>query len=170
MQQTDSYSSAVSASHAISPGSTPLDTTGHVESVRRRLEEQLNEMLQVLFELSVVVYDFQPEGNRLVWEKINAITDHYQKMDELKDGLDIFVPEEVINYVESGRNPDMFTQTFVERTASENQFTNGKIQAVESFRHLLKDELMTAFPDLGEDDYDFDAMVQPSPSHTESLQ
>lgn len=36
-----------------------------------------------------------------------------------------------ISYVEHGRNPDIFTQSFVERTATENQFTNGKIKAVD---------------------------------------
>lgn len=35
------------------------------------------------------------------------------------------------SYVENGRNPELFTQSFVERTATENQFTNGKIKAVD---------------------------------------
>lgn len=34
------------------------------------------------------------------------------------------------SFVEQGRNPDKFTQDFVERAATENQFTNGKIKAV----------------------------------------
>ncbi|KAI9018071.1 transcription factor subunit Med10 of mediator complex-domain-containing protein [Phycomyces nitens] len=131
------------------------------ESARRSLEEQLNEMLQVLFELSVVVYDFQPEGNKLVWDKINSIIDHYQKMDELKDGLEAYVPEEVINYVESGKNPDIFTQTFVERAASENQFTNGKIKAVDNFRNILSNEFLKSFPELSEEEYDFSLQSKP---------
>lgn len=39
-------------------------------NVRQSLEDQLNELLQKLFELSVIVYDFQPDGNRLVWKKM----------------------------------------------------------------------------------------------------
>jgi hypothetical protein len=34
------------------------------------------------------------------------------------------------SYVEQGRNPDIFTRSFIERAAGENQYTNGKIQAV----------------------------------------
>jgi hypothetical protein len=34
------------------------------------------------------------------------------------------------SFVEHGKNPDIFTQGFVERAATENQFTNGKIKAV----------------------------------------
>lgn len=36
----------------------------------------------------------------------------------------------IISFVEHGKNPDLFTQGFVERTASENQFTYGKVKAV----------------------------------------
>jgi mediator of RNA polymerase II transcription subunit 10 len=39
-------------------------------NVRQSLEDQLNELLQKLFELSVIVYDFQPDGNKLVWKKM----------------------------------------------------------------------------------------------------
>ncbi|KAL0087068.1 transcription factor subunit Med10 of mediator complex-domain-containing protein [Phycomyces blakesleeanus] len=164
MLQNDSHSSSTSpltvhSKHALNQHTKDKDYDTS-ESARRSLEEQLNEMLQVLFELSVVVYDFQPEGNKLVWDKINAITDHYQKMDELKDGLEAFVPEEVINYVENGKNPDIFTQTFVERAASENQFTNGKIKAVDSFRNILSNEFLKSFPELSEQEYDFDALMQ----------
>ncbi|KAG2215189.1 hypothetical protein INT46_001465 [Mucor plumbeus] len=117
-------------------------------NVRQSTEDKLNELLQKLFELSVIVYDFQPDGNKLVWKKINDIIEHYKEIDDLKDGIDSFIPEEVINFVEHGKNPDIFTQGFVERAATENQFTNGKIKAVGEFRQLLSDEFTKSFPDL----------------------
>lgn len=40
------------------------------DSARQSVEDQLNELLQELFELSVIVYDFQPDGNKLVWKKM----------------------------------------------------------------------------------------------------
>lgn len=40
------------------------------------------------------------------------------------------------SFVEHGKNPDIFTQGFVERAATENQFTNGKIKAV-SVSHFI---------------------------------
>ncbi|KAI8098145.1 mediator complex, subunit Med10 [Gilbertella persicaria] len=113
---------------------------------RQQVEEQLNDLLQKLFELSVIVYDFQPDGNKLVWKKI--IIEHYKEIEQLKDGIDVFVPEEVINFVEHGKNPEIFTQGFVERTATENQFTNGKVAAVKEFKDLLSEEFTKSFPDL----------------------
>lgn len=41
-----------------------------VMDARQSVEDQLNELLQELFELSVIVYDFQPDGNKLVWKKM----------------------------------------------------------------------------------------------------
>ncbi|KAI8382352.1 mediator complex, subunit Med10 [Blakeslea trispora] len=122
--------------------------TQEKSSARQEVEDQLNELLQKLFELSVIVYDFQPDGNKLVWKKINSIIEHYKEIEQLKDGIDSFIPEEVINFVEHGKNPEIFTQGFVERTATENQFTNGKINAVKEFRELLSGEFTKSFPDL----------------------
>ncbi|KAI7902375.1 mediator complex, subunit Med10, partial [Cokeromyces recurvatus] len=53
-----------------------------------------------------------------------------------------------LSYVEHGKNPDIFTQGFVERAATENQYTNGKIKAVAEFRKLLSEEFTKSFPDL----------------------
>ncbi|ORZ26073.1 transcription factor subunit Med10 of mediator complex-domain-containing protein [Absidia repens] len=87
----------------------------------------------------------------------NSVLEHYKTIDDLKNGLNKFIPEEVINYVENGQNPDLFTQAFVSRTATENQFTNGKIQAVDNFRSLLSDEFAKSFPDLYENNNDLDS-------------
>lgn len=43
---------------------------GSTLDARQSLEDKLNDLLQKLFELSVIVYDFQPDGNKLVWKKM----------------------------------------------------------------------------------------------------
>ncbi|KAI8148959.1 transcription factor subunit Med10 of mediator complex-domain-containing protein [Fennellomyces sp. T-0311] len=165
MQQTDSRSSSGSSS-APTPtnqGESSQANSNASKAARRALEEQLNDLLQILFELSVMVYDFQPDGNQLVWNKINTILEHYQKIDELKDSIDTYIPEEVINFVEHGRNPDIFTQGFVERAASENQFTYGKIKAVDDFKSILSDEFAKHYPELYEnkDQYELPRNEEP---------
>ncbi|KAJ8652680.1 hypothetical protein O0I10_011687 [Lichtheimia ornata] len=152
MQQADSRSSS-SSSAAATPNNNHVDsaqnnTSEASKAARLALEGEINDILQVLFELSVVVFDFQPEGNQLVRNKINTIIEHYRKIDELRKDIDTHIPEEVINFVEHGKNPDLFTQGFVERTASENQFTYGKVKAVNEFRSILADEFEKSFPDL----------------------
>lgn len=39
-------------------------------SAKEAVETQLQELLQSLLDLSIIVYDFQPDGNRLVWNKM----------------------------------------------------------------------------------------------------
>lgn len=34
------------------------------------------------------------------------------------------------SFIEDGKNPDLFTKSFIECVAGENQFTNGKITAM----------------------------------------
>ncbi|KAI8384900.1 transcription factor subunit Med10 of mediator complex-domain-containing protein [Radiomyces spectabilis] len=153
MQQPESRSSSSTPSSASptqfsQPSSELKPNAATTTNARQALGDQLNELLQVLFELSVIVYDFQPDGNKLVWNKVNTVIDHYKKIDELKNDIDAYIPEEVINYVETGRNPDIFTQAFVERAATENQFTNGKIQAISDFKSMLSTEFAKSFPDL----------------------
>lgn len=80
MQQTDSHSSSSVSSAAGTPitnhnNNVALTPAERAKASRRALEEELNDLLQVLFELSVIVYDFQPDGNRLVWDKVyNIVT------------------------------------------------------------------------------------------------
>lgn len=39
-------------------------------SAKDAVESQLQDLLQSLLDLSIIVYDFQPDGNRLVWNKM----------------------------------------------------------------------------------------------------
>ncbi|KAI9306721.1 transcription factor subunit Med10 of mediator complex-domain-containing protein [Cunninghamella echinulata] len=153
MQQND----ISSPNNSLSSTSTPNnERKPKSDQTRQLVEDQLYDLLQVLFELTVMVYDFQPDRNKLVWNKVNAVLEGYKSINELKDELNLFIPEEVISYVENGKNPDLFTQGFISRAATENQFTNGKIKAVDDFRSLLSEEFAKSFPDLYENNYNLD--------------
>ncbi|OZJ02218.1 hypothetical protein BZG36_04720 [Bifiguratus adelaidae] len=124
-------------------------SNGEGEGSRKALETRLTDTINCLYELSVMVYDFQEEsGNQLVQNKINQLVNHYAEIDKLKDELDMTVPEEVVNLVQDGKIPDLFTQAFIERAAAENQYTNGKVAAVKDFRDRLASELLHNFPDM----------------------
>lgn len=74
MQQTPAAESHSSSSSSASTPNNNVDSVNTAnktsQASRKELEEQLNDLLQALFELSVVVYDFQPDGNHLVWNKV----------------------------------------------------------------------------------------------------
>jgi mediator of RNA polymerase II transcription subunit 10 len=40
------------------------------------------------------------------------------------------IPLDVVEYIENGRNPDVYTREFAELLAKQNQFVNGKMKAM----------------------------------------
>ncbi len=61
------------------------------------------------------------------------------------------VPPEIIDYVDEGRNPDIYTREFVELVQKGNQFMKGKSEAFASFRDILAEEIVKNMPELNED-------------------
>ena len=61
------------------------------------------------------------------------------------------VPPELLEYVENGRNPDIYTREFVELVRRGNQLMRGKMHAFGSFRDVLAADLATAMPELRKD-------------------
>jgi hypothetical protein len=49
-------------------GNTNYNSTSN--AAKDAVDTQLQELLQSLLDLSIIVYDFQPDGNRLVWNKM----------------------------------------------------------------------------------------------------
>ncbi|KAI8963968.1 mediator complex, subunit Med10 [Daldinia sp. FL1419] len=61
------------------------------------------------------------------------------------------VPPELVEYVENGRNPDIYTREFVEAVRRGNQLMRGKQSAFASFRDVLAAEMDRALPELRDD-------------------
>jgi mediator of RNA polymerase II transcription subunit 10 len=62
--------------------------------------------------------------------------------------LNISVPAEVIDYVQEGRNPDIYTREFVELVMKLNQMHKGKTEAFSMFRDVLAREFVGAVPEM----------------------
>lgn len=58
------------------------------------------------------------------------------------------VPPELLEYVENGRNPDIYTREFVELVRRGNQLMRGKMRAFGEFRDVLAREMGSALPEL----------------------
>lgn len=61
------------------------------------------------------------------------------------------IPETLIEYVEAGRNPDVYTREFVELVRRMNQLARGKEAAFARFRDVLAAETARAMPELAAD-------------------
>jgi mediator of RNA polymerase II transcription subunit 10 len=61
---------------------------------------------------------------------------------------DIQIPPELIEYVDAGRNPDIYTREFVELVRRQNQILKGKKHAFTSFRDILALEMASGLPEI----------------------
>ncbi|RMJ28188.1 hypothetical protein PHISP_00965 [Aspergillus sp. HF37] len=59
----------------------------------------------------------------------------------------IQLPPEIIDYVDSARNPDIYTREFVELVQRGNQDLKGKREAFAAFRDVLAREVRGAMPE-----------------------
>lgn len=58
------------------------------------------------------------------------------------------MPPELLEYVENGRNPDIYTREFVELVRRGNQLMRGKVRAFAAFRDVLAEHMAQAMPEL----------------------
>lgn len=59
----------------------------------------------------------------------------------------INLPPEIIDYVDSARNPDIYTREFVELVQRGNQDLKGKMEAFAGFRDVLAREIRGGMPE-----------------------
>ncbi|KAI5294151.1 hypothetical protein KEM52_004609 [Ascosphaera acerosa] len=60
----------------------------------------------------------------------------------------IHLPPEIVDYVDSSRNPDIYTREFVELVQRANQNLKGKTEAFALFRDVLAEEMASQMPEL----------------------
>ncbi|KAF8543931.1 mediator complex, subunit Med10, partial [Trichophaea hybrida] len=119
------------------------------------LSDNTQRIIQTLFELLVRVHGFDgPESSDVVAVTIKDLVDQFQRLGVSASSpaiADVKLPREVIQYVEDGRNPDIYTREFVELVVKQNQLMNGKRRAFARFRDVLAQQMEARFPELKEE-------------------
>jgi len=81
------------------------------------------------------------------WRFRNAIVHGLQEVDKLKSQLqDVHVPLEVFEYIDEGRNPQLYTKDCMEKALTKNEQVKGKNDAFRKFRAHMLVELSQVFP------------------------
>jgi mediator of RNA polymerase II transcription subunit 10 len=118
-------------------------TTAQLEQLEQQLECAIENVRQV----RIVVSDFQPQGQPALNQKLQQICRDLAEIDKLRPSVsDIQVPLEVFDYIDAGRNPQLFTKDCMEKAHSKNEEVKGKITAYRTFKARLLVELSAVFP------------------------
>ncbi|XP_040486499.1 mediator of RNA polymerase II transcription subunit 10 isoform X3 [Ursus maritimus] len=97
------------------------------------LEEHLEKFVENIRQLGIIVSDFQPSSQAGLNQKLNFIVTGLQDIDKCRQQLhDITVPLEVFEYIDQGRNPQLYTKECLERALAKNEQVKGKIDTMKT--------------------------------------
>ncbi|CAH1782228.1 unnamed protein product [Owenia fusiformis] len=111
------------------------------------LEQNLEMFIENTRQIGITVSDFQPQGQSVLNQKLQGMISGLQDIDKLKSQLqDVQVPLDVFEYIDQGRNPQLYTRHCMEKSLSKNESVKGKIDGFKKFKVLLLLELSQVFP------------------------
>jgi mediator of RNA polymerase II transcription subunit 10 len=124
------------------------DTTG--------VQAGIKEVIQNLYDIQSQTHGYVPETADLLVDKM---TDLAQSLNRLQNMTSLTaspnnpihkvrIAPEIVDYVDDGRNPDIFTRDFVENVQRGNAVINGKQKAFKDFSEVFAQVLKEGMPDL----------------------
>lgn len=118
-------------------------------------EQQVAAIVESFIELGVSVYDFPgtPEATQGMVTNLKRNVDRLKQLNQQSNNPNsqlgnINVPLEVLQYIEEGRNPDVYTREFVEAIRRSNQYQRAKMHGLKQLRNTLADKIVEEFPDM----------------------
>jgi len=118
-----------------------------MSSSLEQVEQSLEQFVENIRQIKIIVSDFQPQGQNVLNQKIQTVVSGLQEVEKLKSQVqDVHVPLEVFEYIDSGRNPQLYTKDCMEKAMNKNETVRAKIDAYRRFRAHLLVELTSVFP------------------------
>ncbi|KAK2162236.1 hypothetical protein LSH36_101g01019 [Paralvinella palmiformis] len=113
-----------------------------------QLEQQLELFIENARQMGIIVSDFQPQGGQSVLnQKLHTMVTGMQEVDKLRSQVqDVQIPLEVFEYIDQGKNPQLYTKDCMEKALAKNEAVKGKIDVFKKFKTLLIVELSKEFP------------------------
>lgn len=136
------------------PDSPRLSESPPPTGLHGDLEVELLGLANALYNLgTTVISDLsrekdKPGVGKQVGLRVNQVVDHLAALDHNSQNIQTMIPMQVLQDIDNAKNPMLLTKDRLERAATENQFMNGKIAAIESYRSYLNEALIQSFPEL----------------------
>jgi mediator of RNA polymerase II transcription subunit 10 len=109
----------------------------------------LKSVVDDLYDIQSKTHGYIPETQNLLVDKVEDIATKLAHLQEVSDPKqtpnhpihNVRIAPEIIDYVDEGRNPDIFTREFVENVQRGNAVINGKKQAFRDFSIILAQKM-----------------------------
>jgi len=111
------------------------------------LERVVLGLTETLRNGTITVENFNPvESQSVLFDIINKVISSFRQLETLRSSIDIEIPYQVLDYIDKGSNPELYTHDLFEQCIEKNEATKGKIEAFETFRNALVEEISSTFP------------------------
>jgi len=120
------------------------------------VDDKIRDVIQNLYDFQQHVHGFRPEQQERMIEKVEDIAASLQELDTVtKDQSNpiqkVRVAPDIIDYVDAGRNPDIYTREFVELVQRGNSVINGKQKAFRDFSKIFAEALKENFDGMDDE-------------------
>ncbi|KAK5125319.1 hypothetical protein LTR85_000428 [Meristemomyces frigidus] len=115
-------------------------------------EAHLRSIISSLYLVISQAHDYHgPQTQKAITDEIKHLIRQLVQLSQTARHLAINLPLDIIQYVETSRNPDVYTREFVELVLKLNQQAKGRAEAIANFRDILGREMASAIPDIRND-------------------
>jgi len=111
------------------------------------LESSIENFIETSRQIGIMVSEFKPGCQDVLNTKLNSMIENMREIEKQKPVLsDIEVPPEIFQYIDQGRNPQLYTKDCLQKVISKNEEINSKTNAYKTFKDILEEELMKELP------------------------
>ncbi|KAI4151505.1 MAG: hypothetical protein LQ340_003461 [Diploschistes diacapsis] len=131
--------------------STPQPILQMAPGPNEVLEGHLRSTIHTLFSIQSNTHGYLgPETQRALVQNFRSLSSNLQDVSRAAKDVNKALPPEVLEYIDDGRNPEIYTREFVELVQKGNKYLKGKSQAVADFRDTLAKDMVNEWPEMKE--------------------
>ena len=114
----------------------------------------IRDVVQHLTDIQILTHGYIPATQELLVDKLTDLTQSLADLKHLTSKQEspnsyihqVAIAPEIVDYVDDGRNPDIFTRDFVEIVQRGNAVINGKQEAFKGFTEVFAQKLKKGIP------------------------
>lgn len=114
---------------------------------RRPVLTVVDQLLAKLVQLEKCLSTFSDDQQSQVESLLNEYTETLAKLQNLCGILEDDIPMDLVNFLDDGGNPDVFTKGLFMGSVTANQEAKGKIVAFKKLSQNLEDSLKEVYPE-----------------------
>lgn len=112
-----------------------------------QLENNIEQFIENCRQIGIMVSDFQPGCQGVLNTKLNDMVLQMQEVDKLKASVaDVVVPPEIFQYIDEGRNPQLYTKDCLQKVRQKKDDVECKMDAYKNFKGILEEKLQKELP------------------------